>query len=243
MLTDTLSGFLGRQRAFGLHDRLLLVCPLRLDRVPPRRLDRQIAHPDLAAAPTLDRAVVRPDPASHPLADVPGGVVPDQHEHLLPLGREPRTQPAQKVLGHLADGPALDEPQQHRPGIRTQQAKASLPPPRSLGNSRRGSSPAQANRLGWARRVHQVSSWKPSTQSGRAAARAISSSRAFFHAYSGSGLTNQCLARFQPTPRRLSTRRILSPLSRRVVHPFSKQTWAASGSVHRLVGLPKVRGD
>ena len=51
------------------------------------------------------------------------------------------------------------------------------------------------------------------------------------------------MARFQPTPRRWSTRRRASPLSTRAVQPFSKQTAAARRSVHRLVGLPKQRGD
>ncbi len=36
---------------------------------------------------------------------------------------------------------------------------------------------------------------------------------------------------------------MVSPLTRRGVQPFAKQTWAASGSVQRLVGLPTVRGD
>ncbi len=56
------------------------------ERVQPRRLHRQVAHPDLAAALPLSPAVVRPDPAPYPLADVPGRVVPDQHEHPRPDG-------------------------------------------------------------------------------------------------------------------------------------------------------------
>ena len=114
-----------------------------------------------------------------------------------------------------------------------------MPPPRSLGNSRSGSSPVQARTSGWARRVHQVSSWKPNTQSGAPPPARSARHAVFFCAYWGSGLTSQCLARFQPTPRRFRARRRVSRLRRCVVQPFSWQTSAANSSVHRLVGLPR----
>src|SRR5262249_27327240 len=66
--------------------------------------------------------------------------------------------------------------------------------------------------------------------------------RAFFHAYAGSGLVIQCLARFQPTPSRLSAWRMASPLTWRELIPWAKLTWAASSKVHRLVGWPNSRG-
>src|SRR4029078_2982825 len=84
-----------RQLALRLGDGALAVQPFRLDRVEPRRLDRQPPHPDLAPARPLAPAVVLPAPAADALADVPGGVVPDQHEHALTLGGEARAQPAQ----------------------------------------------------------------------------------------------------------------------------------------------------
>src|SRR5262245_11041719 len=116
MVMHPLPDLFGGQLPRRLGDCALTVQPLRLDRVEPRRLDRQVAHPDLAPALPLHPPVVRPEPAPDPLTEVPGGVVPDQHEHLLALGRESVTQPAQEVLGHLADRPALDEAQQHPPG-------------------------------------------------------------------------------------------------------------------------------
>src|SRR5262245_61684993 len=51
VLMDALLDLGGGQLACGLDDGPLAVQPLRLDRVQPRRLDRQPAHPDLA--PTL----------------------------------------------------------------------------------------------------------------------------------------------------------------------------------------------
>ena len=53
----------------------------------------------------------------------------------------------------------------------------------------------------------------------------------------------QCFARFHPTPSRLRVRRIDSGLRTRAVHPFSWHTAATGPRVHRLVGLPSVRGD
>src|SRR5262249_56912052 len=64
----------------------------------------------------------------------------------------------------------------------------------------------------------------------------------FFRTYAGSGLVIQCLARCQRTPRRASARRMASPLTSRDVSPSAYATSAAKGNVHRLVGLPKVRG-
>src|SRR5450759_5459697 len=110
---DPLLNLRAGQLPVGFDDRPLAVQPLRLDRIEPRRLHGQVADPDLAAARVLHAPVVRPDPTSHAFADVPGGVVPDQHENLLALRREPLAQPAQVILGHLADRPALHETQQH----------------------------------------------------------------------------------------------------------------------------------
>src|SRR5262249_40016175 len=64
----------------------------------------------------------------------------------------------------------------------------------------------------------------------------------FFRACAGSGLVTQRFARFQPIPSRLRVSRIVSSLTRSAVKPCSKLTSAARSSVHRLVGLPKVRG-
>src|SRR6185295_20143022 len=64
----------------------------------------------------------------------------------------------------------------------------------------------------------------------------------FFRAYAGSGLVIQCLARFQVTPNRRKARRMVSSLTRRGLRPWAKLTSTASASVHRLVGLPNVRG-
>jgi hypothetical protein len=68
-----------------------------------------------AAARRLDGTVVLPQPNLHLLADVPGGVVPDQRQNSDALGRELLGHPAEKGAGHRADRPPVDEAQQHPP--------------------------------------------------------------------------------------------------------------------------------
>ena len=64
----------------------------------------------------------------------------------------------------------------------------------------------------------------------------------FSRAYAGSGLVIQCLARFHDTRKRRSATRIAALLTSRGVSPWAKLTSAASARVHRLGGLPNVRG-
>src|SRR5262245_39430262 len=75
VLVDSLLDLGGAEFAPRLEDGAFAVKPLRLDGVQPRGLDRQAAHPDLAAPLALDAPVMFADPAPDALADVPGGVV------------------------------------------------------------------------------------------------------------------------------------------------------------------------
>jgi hypothetical protein len=72
MLMHPFLDLLGAQLPIGLNDGAFAMQPLRLDRVQPRCLDRQVAHPDLAAPLPLDLAVVCPDPAPHLLDELNG---------------------------------------------------------------------------------------------------------------------------------------------------------------------------
>jgi hypothetical protein len=99
-----------------------------------------------------------------------------------------------------------------------------------------------------ARRLHQIPSPKPRTQSGCLLASVISQSRRLFFraspvsAYSGSGLVIQRLARFQDLPNRRTARRMVSSLTRRPVSSWRALSSARSSRGHRLVGWPKSRG-
>src|ERR1051326_4069470 len=83
-----------RQQALGLHNGFLAVLPLRLDPVQPRTLARQPAGHDPDAPFAPDPSVVRLDPGPNLLADMPGGIVPDQQQRLLAL------------LGHFLTNPS-----------------------------------------------------------------------------------------------------------------------------------------
>ena len=77
--TGAVGDLVGREQPGGLNDGALAMDPLGLDGLEPRTLDRQIAgreaHP---LALLVDLLVMAADPGSHHLADMPGGVVPDQ---------------------------------------------------------------------------------------------------------------------------------------------------------------------
>jgi hypothetical protein len=155
VFVDPPSDLVGGQLPVRLDDGSFALQPLRFDGIEPRALHRQVADHQLAAALPLPRPVVRPDPPPHPLADVPGGVVPDQHEHPLALGGEPLTQPTHEVLGHRTDRVALDEPQSHRSRIVAEQPVAGprlfAPAPRIRQEPKRSlARPGEEIRLGQA---------------------------------------------------------------------------------------------
>src|SRR3954447_13143385 len=73
--------------ALRLDHGALAVRPARLDRIQPRALARQAADQEAApGAGGLDLPVVDPGPGADLAADVPGGVVPDQHQDPDALG-------------------------------------------------------------------------------------------------------------------------------------------------------------
>src|SRR5712691_5769519 len=79
MLADPVGQLGGRQQPSRLDNRTLAVQPLGLDRVEPWALARQVAHQDAhTPARPFDLTVVLPDPGAHELADMPGGIVPNQ---------------------------------------------------------------------------------------------------------------------------------------------------------------------
>ena len=255
---DALDQLGGRQQPRRLGHAALAVPPLGLDGVEPRALDRQVAaHDPHPGAGVLDPAVVLLDPGADFLADVPGGVVPDQQQRRLARRPQPGAAPGEILGRERADRAAVDEAQ---PGLL-------LPAARPIRPARQ--QPVAGQRLG----VRVALGDRPLDQPQRPIPRRPRGQRglrqaappdlaleaegpvgagrrqadqavagAFFRAYPGSGLVIQRLARFQPTPRRLRVMRIVSSLTRCGVSPCSKPTSAASSRVHRPVGLPKSRG-
>jgi hypothetical protein len=96
--THPLGKLVRSEKSFRLYELALSVNPSGLDIVKPRTLLRKKATYDPhSAAALFDAAVVRSEPAPYLLGDVPGSVVPDEHEDLLAQSFEslstPRKEP------------------------------------------------------------------------------------------------------------------------------------------------------
>src|SRR6266704_2048674 len=112
--THTFSQLLSREQAIGFNNRLLGMDPLRLDRVEPGTFggqkEGQNAH---AFALLLDLLIVLANPATHHLADMKGGVIPDEQPRGLALRLQPLATPLQKLGRQGADWTPGDEAQRH----------------------------------------------------------------------------------------------------------------------------------
>src|SRR5258708_18677165 len=254
--TDPVSDLLGAEQPCWLDDGTLAMHTLGLNRVEPRTFDRQVAGHDPHALPLLlDCSVVGADPGADPFADMPGGVIPDQHPHAGACRMQSGAAPRQELLGDGAHRLAIDEAQPHalllaplaqqhaiagqrlRVGIglgkllldQAQGAIGGVCPAVQLGASQ----PAPPGLIGEAQ--HPIGLL--SRQSNQAVA------LPFFRAYAGSGLVIQCLARSQLIPSRSSACRMVSPLTRRATIPWATLTSAATSSFHTLVGSANARGQ
>ena len=255
--TDPIRQLLGRQGAVWLNDPTFTMQPLGFNRVQPGTFDGQRtdqdAHPLTRG---LDLPVMLPDPSADGLANVPGGIVPDQSQHPFTQGVHFSAAPVQKLDGNGADGPTVYETQPHLllgfsfsqlPA--DQQAVASqgfalriIFGLRQLNQTQRlsGGGPSVQVRLSKTAPPGFIFETQDPIKLPGPADQPVTS--LFFRSYSGSGLMIQRLARCQLTPIRPSVARTVSSLTRLVVKPCSKLTSAANSRVHRLVGLPKLRG-
>src|SRR5450759_940150 len=186
MGTDSISQLLGSEKPGGLHHLALAVGPPRLDWIQPGALDRQVTRDDPNPfAFLLHLAVVASNPAAHFLADMPRSVVPRHQERLLAKPGQPIYGPFQEPYRHRADRPTVDESQPDhlfdRPvGVYQSDQEAIGREGFRVGIVFGDRLLDQAERAGWATRLHQVSSSKPSTHSGCTAASRFSRSRALF---------------------------------------------------------------
>src|SRR3954467_8274925 len=101
------------EQTIGLRDTALAVHPLSLYRVQPRALGRQIAayDPHAPLAALLHFPVVLTYPLPDLLANVPAGVVPHQHQHLLAHRRQFLRAPRKELGSYPAYGASVHEAQ------------------------------------------------------------------------------------------------------------------------------------
>src|SRR5262245_14599513 len=247
--------FSGTQQPVRFRDGPLAMDPFRFNRVEPRTFARQVADDDAHARGTpLDLLIVLTEPVPHGLVAGPRGIVPDQQQGGAALHGELGRAPGQKIDRHRTHGAPGHKPEPHlvslqqpwpqqqaitgqRFGIRIVRGPAQLLQlvcgcgvrPAMLVGLREATPPdlvAKAQRPGWMghRPLDQLVA------------------PFFFRAYAGAGLVIQCLARFHDTRKRRRATRMASSLTSRGVSPWAELTSAASARVHRLVGLPNVRG-
>src|SRR5438270_13052205 len=117
---DTLDELVSGQQAGGLDHPPLAVDPLGLDGVQPGTLDRQVVgHDPHPMAGQLDLAVVAPDPVPDLATDMPGRIVPDQQQGLLPRTSNWAQQPARYCVVSVLIG---------RPSTKRTQLASCQPP-------------------------------------------------------------------------------------------------------------------
>jgi hypothetical protein len=166
------------------------VYPLRLDGVQPRTLLRKQATDDPHSTATVfDSAVMLAEPAPNLFGDMPTGVVPDEHQHLLLARRfELLATPLEKLRRYGAHRPAIDESQPRLVDlgqVESVEQEIAFGSGSSLATDfwrRRSGLPSSAQllKVGSASRLHQHSSIKPTAHSGLRAATYISQSRRLF---------------------------------------------------------------
>src|SRR3954469_4427625 len=213
------------EQTIGLRDTALAVHPLGLYRVQPRALGRQIAayDPHAPLAALLHFPVVLTYPLPDLLANVPAGVVPHQHQHLLAHRRQFLRAPRKELGSYPAYGASVHEAQPRLLKLRHEQPVAgdglrlgvifgerlldqARWPPIPAPGVQRGES--QATPPGLVLEAHH-----PLGIDLREANQPVAAP--FFLSYSGSGEVIQRLARSQRTPMRSRVARSFSasPLS------------------------------
>ena len=101
------------QDAFGFQYRTFAMHPARFNRIEPGTFRRQpVGHHTDADAVAFHPLIVRAEPVTHGGACMPGGVIPDQEQGALALGRQLITTPTEELDGQVTHRLSGSEPQQ-----------------------------------------------------------------------------------------------------------------------------------
>ena len=106
--TNPLHQFGHRQQASRFSDRPLAMDPFGFDGIEPRALAGQPTATFL-----FNPAIMSFNPVPDLVAEMPGGVIPNEKQRSFALASEVGQQPSQKGGGHRTNRPALDKAQQH----------------------------------------------------------------------------------------------------------------------------------
>jgi hypothetical protein len=111
--TDPLPEFRHREHASGFHHRPFPMYPCGFNGIEPGTRARSSIDNHATTALVFGGPVVGFDPLLHRLTDMPGGIVPDEQESPLALGRKVCGQPCKNNTGHRTDGTPLDKTSEH----------------------------------------------------------------------------------------------------------------------------------
>ncbi len=185
VIADALPQFGRCELALGFDHRAFAVNPLGFDRVEPRGLHRQPAHPNPTTAALTHPTVVTRDPLPYSLGFVLPRCPRPARTPSCPRSRTVRTpSPRSSRSPHSPAGPqrtAAPSPRCRAAGSRSTPAPLAHRPwdPSPSYPGATGQCPRRTGAVGPVGSTRS-SSWNPSTHSGFLAACAISRSRAFF---------------------------------------------------------------
>ncbi len=253
-----LSQLLSRKQPVWFHHGALAMDPLGHNQVEPGTFAGQEARQDAhALALSFHLGVMLADPSAHELADMPGGIIPNEQPGRLSLGLHLVTPPLQKLRGDVADWAPRHKTQRHP--IADRLLCWSALPQNAISGQRFGVGVSLFP--GLLHQTHGMVFVLPGVQARQSKAtpphlvliangpmRLMTGpgdqpvARVFFADTAGRGLVIQCLARFQLVFSRLSARRTLSLETSWEMIPCSKLTRAASSRVQVPRSWPKSRG-
>ncbi len=199
--------------------------PFGFNRIEPGALGGQQARENAdALATVLDLLVMGMKPGTDQLTAVPGGIVPDEHEHPLARLGKVLAAPVQELRGHCAHRSVLHKAQPHllrrRCGGEVEAITGQgfgigiIRGDRLFDQPQRLIGGAPGMQAGLAEPTPPGFIEKPDSPVHMLATQLYQAvARAFFRRYSGSGLVIQRLARFHRMPKRNSVARIVSPVT------------------------------
>jgi hypothetical protein len=120
IFTDAGDDLHGGEQPGRLHDRPLAMDPMQFNGIQPGTFKGQAPDQEAYTAVALDLLMMGPDPGTDLPTDMPGGIVPQQHQDTLPLGGQPLTEPCEQGGRDVAHGSAIDKAQQNRVGVTSQ---------------------------------------------------------------------------------------------------------------------------
>lgn len=109
IFANSLDQFFSRQLSLRLYYCSLTMYPVRLNWIQPWTFDRQSQGQYSHSSFLLHSLVVLLDPSTHCLTFVPGGIVPNEHQHPLAFFTQLPANPLKEICRYQTDRAAIYE--------------------------------------------------------------------------------------------------------------------------------------